>query len=486
MLTDGSSYQFATWIFLRALGVIYLIAFASLRVQVLGLIGSRGILPAKEFLRAREGEGRRRFLMWPTLFWLSSGDRALTGACSAGMVLALLLVLGIAPVPVLFLLWLLYLSLFTVGRSFLGYQWDVLLLEAGFLSIFLAPLTWFYGSPVHQAPPLVLWLFWWLLFRLMFSSGVVKLRSGDRSWRDLTALTHHYETQPLPTRLAWHAHQLPRPAQRFSAAVMYGVEIFLPFLIFAPPPFREIAAGGIALFMLLIVLTGNYAFFNWLTIALCLLLISDRWYSPLADLLALNPAAPPPATWPAGIVWPVGLLLLALSVDMMFRLFRAVPPWPRLVAACIRRLLPAHLVSPYGLFAVMTKSRPEIVIEGSEDGVHWEPYEFRWKPVDPARAPAFVAPHQPRLDWQLWFAALGTRYENAWIHRLFSRLFENVPEVRGLFRKNPFPRGPAHLRAVLYDYRFTTRRERRQSGNWWVRKRLTDYHPPTSVNRETR
>jgi hypothetical protein len=270
------------WVFLRSLGVIYLIAFVSLWAQIMGLIGRNGILPAESAMAAmRRGAdaqhfGLERYHLVPTLCWFKATDGFLKFQCAAGTALAVLLIVGIAPAPCLFLLWLIYLSLATVCQDFLGFQWDILLLETGFLAIFLAPLQLWPGLS-RAAPPsrLVLWLLRWLLFKLMFESGCVKLLSGDPAWRSLTALRFHYETQPLPTWIGWYAHQLPAWAQAASAVVMFGIELFVPFLIFAPRRLRQWACLTLVFFQMLIFLTGNYCFFNLLTIALCLLLLDD-------------------------------------------------------------------------------------------------------------------------------------------------------------------------------------------------------------------
>src|ERR1051325_3794288 len=262
-------YVLATWLFLRLLGLIYLSAFVSLAVQVRGLIGREGILPAAEFLSGRSHDGISRFWNLPTLCWLNASEAFLLVLGWGGALLALLLTLGFAPLLVLPLLWVSYLSLLNVSRLFLGYQWDILLLETGLLAIFLAPPDLQPDFPPTCAPsPVILGLCWWLLFRLMFSSGAVKLRSGDRTWRNLTALSYHYQTQPLPTPAAWYAHQLPVRFHKASAVLMFAIELLAPFLIVGPPALRHVAAASFIFLMVLIQLTGNYCFFNFLGIAL--------------------------------------------------------------------------------------------------------------------------------------------------------------------------------------------------------------------------
>jgi hypothetical protein len=457
------------------LGVIYLVAFASLGVQVRGLIGRNGLLPAFELLNSRKHWGTARFWRSPTVCWWCSSDRGLVAICWGGAVLAALLIVGVAPILVLVLLWVLYLSLFTVGRLFLCYQWDILLLEAGFLAVFLAPPAIAPRLPGAWSPPaLSVWLFWCLLFRLLFWSGAVKVRSGDVSWRRLSALKFHYETQPLPTRLAWYAHQLPQTFHKGSAGVVLAIELGAPFLIFAPSPWRHGAAAALVTLMVLIQLTGNFAFFNLLGIAISLLLLDDGvWLAGYGLLVgAPNWQALPAAALSQAFSAAGGALVLVLSLDEVLRLFRGEVRWPSLFARIFDVLEPFHFVNSYGLFAVMTTWRPEIIVEGSNDGRNWEAYEFKWKPGDVCRAPGFMAPHQPRLDWQMWFAALGAQMSNAWFDRFLQRLREGTPEVLALLARNPFPNGPPrYVRGVTYDYRFTTRSERRESGAWWHRQK---------------
>ena len=486
---EAETWVLASWLFLRLLGLIYLSAFVSLGTQIKGLIGREGILPAEEFLHGHRHWGPRRFFRLPTLCWLSASDVALHCLCWGGAGLAVLLIIGFAPVSVLMLLWVYYLSLMTVGRIFLGYQWDLLLLEAGFLAIFLAPWEFFSRFPPATSPPIViLWLFWWLLFRLMFSSGVMKLYHGDFFWRKLTALSHHYETQPLPTRPAWMAHQLPRWCHKASAVVMFGIELVAPFLIVAPAPWRHAAAALFLMFMVLIQLTGNYGFFNLLGMALAVLLLDDQIIGPVflrfCDLASPLPfhSAPLVARWMAvGLVVPI----LTLSLQNLASQFWARPNWPGFVARWLDLLEPFRLANRYGLFSVMTKTRPEIIIEGSDDGVNWREYEFKWKPGDVRRAPRFIAPHQPRLDWQMWFAAQEPATKRSWLDQFLARLEAGSPAVLSLLRRNPFPQGPPrHVRAVLYDYRFTSRPEPHTTSTWWRRVRLA--HPSTQTSQPNR
>jgi len=478
-MVAGNSYALSSWLFLRVLGFIYFSAFISLAVQVRGLIGSEGLVPAIDLLNRHRRGGFRRVFRLPTLLWLNSSDRFLSSLCWTGAFLSIVLLIGIAPMPTLILLWIFYLSFFTVSGPFLGYQWDILLLEAGFLAIFLTPMELLPRFPPSIAPsPIVIVLLWWLLFRLMWSSGLTKFLSGDRRWRDLTALAFHYETQPLPTPLAWYMHQLPLWFHRISTAIVLFIELVVPFLILIPAARCTAGAMFIGL-MILIQLTGNYAFFNLLGIALCIPLFNDSALSRLFGLEHWHPA--PASAFSAVISTFPALLILLLSVVPLSLLFRRDVRWPPPLAKVVEFLTPFRLVNSYGLFSIMTIERPEIIIEASENGVDWIEYEFKYKPGSVKRAPAFVAPHQPRLDWQMWFAAMGYYHNHLWVRRLLMRLMEGEPSVQALFKLNPFQKDrPRYIRCVLFDYRFTSWKERRATGAWWRRERRGLYGPGVS------
>jgi len=501
------SYAIVRWLFLRALGLIYLAAFLSLWPQVTGLIGNQGIIPAEQTMSAVRSEMDlqhmhiQRYQLVPTLCWFNAKDSFLKFQCGAGALLAILLVVDIAPVPCLFLLWLLYLSLVIVGRDFLGFQWDNLLLETGLFAIFLAPLQLLPHRLRAQPPPprFAIWLLRWLLFQLMFESGCVKLLSRDPSWRNLTALEVHYETQPLPTWIGWYAHQLPAPAQKLCCAAMFAIELGLPWLIFAPRRPRQLACFGFALLQVCILLTGNYCFFNYLTLALALLLLDDaalegllsgRWLARFSQKLGPARADSPPRYVIASRLFHfcgfvVAGVAVVISLILLAGTFGIRGPLPHPMVRLCSAVAPLRSFNSYGLFAVMTVSRSEISVEGSQDGAHWLPYEFNYKPGPLGRRPGFVAPHQPRLDWQMWFAALGSYRDNRnqWFLRFCGRLLAGSPPVLGLLERNPFPLSPPrYIRAVLYDYRFTDLAARHQTGDWWQRQPLGLYLPPVSLS----
>jgi predicted DCC family thiol-disulfide oxidoreductase YuxK len=484
------TYLWARRWFLRTLGVIYLIAFVSLWVQVDGLIGSDGIAPVNQFLPAvHEQLGGRAYSLLPTLCWFNSSNVFLHFLCVGGVVLSLLLIAGVVPVVSLIALFVFYLSLTIAGQTFLSFQWDILLLETGFLAIFLAP--WQIWPKRGREPPVsraALFLLKLLLFKLMVMSGVVKLTSGDDSWgwldhsfhwSALTALDYHYWSQPLPTVFGWWADKSPEWFKHFSVAFCLAVEIIAPIFIRAPRRPRLIAAGLIVFLQIAIAVTGNYCFFNLLTIALCLLLIDDaaigRKYETVIDRRY---------SYRLSIYGAIAVIILTVPINawLIFTAFKPDAPWPRPLAAVYDSVEAFRIVNGYGLFRVMTKDRGEIVIEGSADGVDWLPYEFKWKPGDVKRAPGWCAPHQPRLDWQMWFAALGTPQQNPWFGGLIIRLLQGSRDVSRLFARNPFPdQPPRFMRASFYRYRFTTVEEHRQSGAWWKRQELGEYLPTVSL-----
>jgi hypothetical protein len=321
------------------------------------------------------------------------------------------------------------------------------------------------------------------LFRLTFSSGAVKLLSGDPTWRNLTALNYHYETQPLPVWASWYVHQLPQWFQKLSVVGMFGLELFAPFLIFAPRRLRFIGCALLLFLQNLILGTGNYTFFNWLAIALCLTLLDDRYFANFWPFKkAISQIKPAKLAWPRWVILPLVAVILMLSTVVMASTLRVNSVLPAPVAAIYRLLSPFQLVNGYGLFAVMTTSRPEIIVEGSDDGLDWKTYEFKYKPGDLTLKPRFVAPFQPRLDWQMWFAALSSYRNNPWFVSFSARLLQGSPEVLRLLKTNPFPgKPPRFIQAVVYDYHFTNSEERKSTGAWWKREYRGVYLPAISL-----
>jgi predicted DCC family thiol-disulfide oxidoreductase YuxK len=484
----SSSYFLSRQIFLRSLGLVYLIAFASLWVQVDGLIGSDGILPVGTFLKAVYANyATQGYWLVPTLCWLNPSNASLHFLCGGGMVAALLVIVGILQLPALVALWAFYLSLATAGQAFLGFQWDALLLEAGFLAIFLAPWQigirrWWRPQARLPAPPsgVALWLLRWLLFRVMFMSGVVKLASGDVNWRSLRAMDFHYYTQPLPTWTSWYFAQFPRWFHTFSCGTVFFFELLIPLLIFTPRRLRLLAFWGIILFQLLIAGTGNYGFFNLLTIVLCFTLVDDtfwRWLFRRGLPVPVLPSLRSRWRWPLWITAPVAVVLLVVNIPRFIGAFQMDITWPEPIATLDRWVAPLEIANGYGLFMIMTTSRPELIIQGSNDGEDWKEYRFKWKISDLNARPEFISPYMPRLDWQMWFAALNPRGAD-WLVPFLHKLLDGSPAVLGLLANNPFPdHPPLMLRIEVYDYHFTDRATRQATGAWWRRDYMTSYGP---------
>jgi hypothetical protein len=459
----------SSWAFSRWMALVYLVAFWSLGTQILGLIGSHGILPVSDLLNfISQQESNSRYWAFPTLCWFNHSDVFLLFLCWGGAALSVLLFFGMMPTVCAFLLWLFYMSLTVAGQDFLGFQWDNLLLEAGFLLIFLLP----------RPSKIVVWLLRWLLFRLMFESGLVKLLSGDINWAHLTALTYHYWTQPLPNVISWYANQLPLWFQKLSCVVVFGVELFMPFLIFCGRWARLIAFFGITGLQLLIILTGNYCFFNLLTIGLCLTLLEDEH---LAFLGMPKKAILKGEIYYKIVTYLAAAVILIVSSGLMADSFLHLP-LTKPVVKLITWVSPLRSINNYGLFAVMTTERNEIILEGSNDGEKWLPYEFRYKPGNVNHAPRWVMPFQPRLDWQMWFAALGSWRENQWVLSLMARLLQGEPTVLHLLAADPFSgHPPRYIQATLWAYHFTDLKTKGVNGPWWRREIKGLYCPTVSL-----
>lgn len=473
-------------LFVRLLGLLYVVAFASLWPQIAGLFGNQGILPTQIFLGSvAHTLGSRKYLMLPTLFWLSSDNTALQLVCGLGLCAGLAIGALRLVWPMLLVAWLCHLSFLSVGGAFLSFQWDALLSEIGVIALVAVPLR--YRTP----QPLVLvqigrWLFVWLLFRLLFGSGWVKLASGDPTWRDLTALHYHFETQPLPTILGYYAHQLPSGIKQALVVFALLCETLVPFLVFWPK-MRVIALVPTVLLQLGIALTGNYGYFNWLALLLALLLVPPSWLERLRP----NPAADNDAEshQPARPSLLFGLprlaistLLFSASLGHFLWTLRFRTDVPRPIHQAMKLVAPLQAVSHYGPFASMTQSRPELVIEGSIDGQTWREYPFRYKPGDLQRSPRWNAPHQPRLDWQMWFAALGRPSDSPWLEILLLRLLEGSKDVLWLFESDPFAgRKPRYLRVQHYQYRFTNLRQKQETGAYFTRESPLPFISPVGL-----
>jgi predicted DCC family thiol-disulfide oxidoreductase YuxK len=469
------TFHLVSWLFLRLLGLTFLVAFVSIGVQITGLVGSDGVLPLPEYLATVAAEhGSWRYWFAPTLFWINSSDTALWSACLVGAAASVLVVLNMLTRTMLVLAFALHLSLWVAMPVFGNIQPDALILEVSLLAIFLTA-----GSRI------TIWLFRWLLFRFMLFSGLVKLFTHDPSWAHLMALNFHYETQPLPTPLAWYAHQLPDWFQQLSVLSVFGIELVLPWLIFMPRCLRFMAAWGFLVLQIAISLTGNFYFLNLLTMFLCLFLFDDQALARLlpARLVArvhdkrheTGRSATAAAAALASVVVTVNVAVIWQRIEQ-----RLLPdPLEALVTTTSR----LGITNFYGFFGVMNTVRREIIVEGSLDGEHWRAYAFRYKPGDVHRCPRWSIPYHPRLDWTMWFAAGESPYSNPWFGDLLYRLLQGAPPVLTLLANNPFPgQPPKWVRATLYQYRFTTPAERAATGDCWVRERLGPYVPPLSLD----
>jgi hypothetical protein len=479
---DAPSYVLSAWLYPRVLALVAAIAFVSIWIQLEGLFGDGGLAPLSDLFAALDTRGVS-FFDRPTLAWFSPTSETLALFAAAGVFASTTLFLGVFPRLSVASMWVLYLSIVNAGFPFTAFQWDTLLVEVLFASMLYVGAERIDRRSPDEPHPMARWVLWLLLFRLMFRSGVVKLASGDPTWANLTALEHHYETQPLPTLFGWYAHQLPPFVQRASAFVMFFIELVLPFLIFVPRrAARRTAVSGFALLMILIVLTGNYGFFNLLTLALCLTLMDDRALRRMLPrgLVAFvdgRSLCPDRAPWEGRVRTVLSVVLIgAASLGLVSGLLR-------FDGDPIAPLRPLRSLNDYGLFAVMTTDRPEIEIEGSHDGETWRAYRFRYKVGRMDRAPVWNTPHQPRLDWQMWFAALGEHRHNPFVSRLMARLAARDPSVLELVERDPFhgEPPPRFVRARRFQYRMTDWAERSAAGHYFHREPMGLYAPVLRV-----
>ncbi|MFZ2803676.1 MAG: lipase maturation factor family protein, partial [Patescibacteria group bacterium] len=482
-----STFRIASNLGVRLIGVVFLIAFWSLRDQIVLLVGSGGLLPFNTALATFHTQiGALAYWHAPTLTWFNSSDQFLRGMCTVGAVASLFVILDIFSLPALLVCFACYLSMFTVGQEFMGFQWDLLLLESGFLAILLVISRRWKTSEKGNPFVWVVWLFQWLVFRLFFESGAVKLLSGDSTWRNLTALTYHFQTQPMPTPLAWYASHLPLWFLQVSTFSALAIELVVPFFIFAPRRVRHWAAALFIFFQVLIALTGNYGFFNLLSIVLCLFLLDDAWFerwSPKRFVRWMKKRQPKRRVTELGLAVfavVVACIFMASAVELadLFVPTRV----PAAASRFVKELQPLGIVNRYGLFAVMTTQRYEVVIEGSEDGVLWKEYPFAYKVGNNLnRAPSFVAPYLPRFDWQMWFVALSPSFQDTrWFLPLMTQLLNGKGFARFLFASNPFPqKPPLYVRAMLYQYQFSPTHA---GGAWWTRTSKGYYFPPVTLD----
>lgn len=482
-----SPYWLTRFVFLRALGFVYLFAFLSLANELLPLVGSDGLLPAGLFLErvaAAHGGRLEAFLALPTLFWLDVSDGILLATCWTGVALSLAVLLGYANGILLLLLWLLDLSLVHVCQIWSGFFWETLLLETGLLAVFLCPLL--DGRPFPRTPPplAVVWLLRWMLFRLMLGAGLIKIR-GDSCWSDLSCLIHHFETQPNPHPASWWFHNLPASVHRLGVLFNHFVELVVPWFALAPRTLRTIAGGLLLLFQLVLISSGNLAFVNWLTLAAVLVCFDDRLLRRVlpARLVAAADrasAAARPSRVQGFAVAGFCLLVAILSVAPVKNLLSS----SQVMNASFE---PLHIVNTYGAFGSVGKWRNEVVLQGTRDEpgprATWTDYEWKCKPGDPLRRPCLITPYHYRFDWMIWFAAMSDYRRHPWVAHLGWKLLHNDPGALSLLAENPFPdEPPRYIRAELYRYEFTSPAE--ETDAWWRRRRIASYLPPLSIDNE--
>ncbi|HEX9199473.1 MAG TPA: lipase maturation factor family protein [Acidobacteriaceae bacterium] len=497
------NYLIARWVFLRAMGAIYFSAFFALLFQVRGLIGTHGILPAAEYLQGGRNLGVTRFWYAPTLLWFSSSDHMLMGLMWVGLIASILLIANIWPRAMLLACFLCFLSFVGAAQDFSGYQSDGMLLEAGFLSLFLAPSGLLPGWGARR-PPLraAILLLLWEWFRIYFESGVVKLESGDPTWRNLTAMYEYYQNGPLPTWIGWYLQHLPNWFHKATAGATLAMELVLVWMAFLPRRWRIVCVFVVTAWQIGVIATANYTFLNYLVLVLAFLLLDDEFLGKFVPArwrpkritedteeqrehrgLAADsdvgepgerPARPLASARLAVSVFALTWIFYATAVPLVRMFWREAP----LPAAPVALLDPFRIANSYGLFAVMTPHRYEIEFQGSNDGQNWAAYPFRYKPQDVRERPRIYAPYQPRFDWNLWFASLGPWTQNAMVPRTEELLLEGDRDVLGLFAGNPFPDAPPkYMRAVLWQYWFSTPEQKREQGLWWRRQYLGTYAP---------
>lgn len=468
---DPNDYLIAISLFPRFIGVIYFFAFGAFIFQIRGLLGREGILPVPNYLDyIKHRFGKKAYYYVPTLFWFNASDAALMGLVIAGTALSFLLACGIYPALLLPLLFILHLSLVTAGQDFLSFGWESFMLE---ITINATILSW--SSPPNPFSWISLNL---LLFRFYFQAGISKFYSRDVNWRNMTAISHHYQTQPLPNTVAWYIHKLPMWFHKVSTALMFFGEIVVPFGIFASEDIRLLTCAALLSLQFSIWVTGNLSYLNHLSIAFGMILISDFFWR---SWLGMTPQVYSPSPLTLQILTSaLGTACIFLQIISLWNyLFRPV----RIFSKILNWISPFHIANRYGIFAVMTTKRYEIIVEGSNDQKEWHEYLFRYKPSDLNRRPKRISPYQPRLDWQAWFLPFSNFSREMWFQNFLVRLLQGSPRVLKLLRSNPFPdHPPKYIRALAYDYEFSDSEAKKKEGVWWKRRLVGIYAPTISLS----
>lgn len=465
---DPMNYLLIHEWFPRFMGFIYFIVFGAFVIQWPGLFGVEGILPiGKHLERVKQHFGKERWWRYPTLLWIDSSDRAIQTLMLSGFSISILLMLGIYPALCLLILYALYLSVVNSGQDFLCFGWDVFILEITINAFFFA---------LTPSPNLIIWLSLnLLLFRFHIQAGAVKLQSNDHNWWNLKALYYHYLTQPLPNTQAWYVQKLPMWFQQLSSLNMFIIELLVPFLMFGNEHIRFLVFICFFGLQFFIWFTGNFSYLNYMTVALSTICLSDTYMGYLFG------TPPPPTATPLlldGLVSIAGLFFIGLQLIQLYIHFF----WRRDLAQFLSYFQMYHIVNRYGIFAIMTVKRYEIIVQGSDDGKEWKEYQFYWKPGEVDRRPTRISPYQPRLDWQAWFLPFNTYQHNVWFQNFLIRLLQGSKPVLKLLRLNPFPdKPPQYIRAVVYDYVYTDAKTKRESGRWWERTYVGEYSPVLQI-----
>ena len=475
-------YVITGFFILRLLGFVYFIAFLSLANQLMPLIGKNGLLPAHDFLNSVGLHFNSRleaFIKLPTIFWISDSDTFMIILAWSGVLVSLAVLLGFANAPMLFFLWFAYMSFVNVGQVWYSYGWEIQLLETGFLGIFLCPLI----DPLPFSPPpnVVIWLLRWLTFRIHLGAGLIKLR-GDSCWRDLSCLYYHYETQPIPNPLSRYLHFMPKIIHRLGVLWNHFIELAVPFFVFYPGILRYIAGILLISFQFILILSGNLSFLNWITIVPCIACFDDNFFRKLLPVWLIKKAEhysihKKVRTYQNILAWVFFIIVAWLSIPVVQNLLSA----HQAMNTSFNRL---SLVNTYGAFGSVGKERYELIIEGTVENsltsdTKWKEYEFKAKPGNPNKTPPIIAPYQPRVDWQIWFAAMERPEQNPWLIHLIWKLLDNDKEALSLIANNPFPdKPPKFIRVEFYKYNFSPLGDK--SGAVWVRSRVGAWLPPLS------
>lgn len=468
------SYTIIAYLFPRLLGLIYFFALGALLLQVRGLIGKNGILPLSQYLQLMRGSFYNKSKLYfntPSVFWFNSSDLALMGVLGAGVAISILLILGFVPSLLLLLLYIIHLSIKTAGQDFLSFGWEAFLLEITAQAFFMS---------LTSIPNIMIWIsINFLLFRFHLQAGFIKLQSQDPNWRNLTATAYHYQTQPIPNTIAWYFHKLPLAFHKFSTALTLGIELVVPFGIFLTDTIRFGVFCCFFFLQFMIWFTGNFSYLNHLSAVFSTLLISNKFLSTF-----ISPQSIP-------VVNESYILDIILSgVGAIFILLQIVRLWhqfapSRRLNAILNCVSPFCLANRYTIFARMTTERFEVVVEGSEDGITWKEYLFKYKPSELSRRPRRCSPYQPRLDWQIWFLPFRDYYEENWFQQFLYHLLMGTPEVISLLRHNPFPtHPPKFVRSHLYEYEFSSFQEKKHFGTWWKRTLINSYSPTMSLKKQ--